>query len=68
MEKIRLQKYFTDCGVLSRRAAEKEIEEGRVKVNGHPAALGTKIDPSSDVVVWQGKPVLPQATKHHYIA
>ena len=68
MEKIRLQKYFTDCGVLSRRAAEKEIEEGRVKVNGHPATLGTKIDPSSDIVVWKGKPVLPTATKHHYIA
>ena len=57
MEKIRLQKYFTDCGVLSRRAAEKEIEEGRVKVNGHIATLGTKIDPSSDLVLWNGKSV-----------
>ena len=34
MEKIRLQKYFTDCGVLSRRAAEREIEAGHVKLNG----------------------------------
>lgn len=68
MEKIRLQKYFTDCGVLSRRAAEKEIEEGRVKVNGHPATLGTKIDPSIDIVVWNGRTVLPTATEHHYIA
>lgn len=68
MEKIRLQKYFTDCGVLSRRAAEKEIEEGRVKVNGHIAPLGTKIDPASDVVLWQGKSVLPTSSKHHYIA
>ena len=68
MEKIRLQKYFTDCGVLSRRAAEKEIEEGRVKVNGHVASLGTKIDPSSDLVLWLGKPVLPTQEKHHYIA
>ena len=31
---IKLQKYFTDCGIMSRRAAEKEIAEGRVKVNG----------------------------------
>lgn len=68
MEKIRLQKYFTDCGVLSRRAAEKEIEEGRVKVNGHIATLGTKIDPSSDLVLWNGKSVVPTQTKHHYIA
>ena len=28
MEEIRLQKYFTDCGVLSRRAAEDEIKAG----------------------------------------
>ena len=28
MEKIRLQKFFTDCGVLSRRAAEDEIRAG----------------------------------------
>ena len=68
MEKIRLQKYFTDCGVLSRRAAEKEIEEGHVKVNGHPATLGTKIDPKCDLVLWQGKPVLPTTSEHHYIA
>ena len=68
MEKIRLQKYFTDCGVLSRRAAEKEIEEGRVKVNGHPATLGTKIDPATDLVLWQGKPVLKTSAEHHYIA
>ena len=34
MEKIRLQKYFSDCGIMSRRAAEAEITAGRVKVNG----------------------------------
>ena len=32
MENIRLQKYFTDCGILSRRAAEEEIKAGKVKV------------------------------------
>ena len=25
-EKVRINKFFTDCGVLSRRAAEAEIE------------------------------------------
>ena len=68
MEKIRLQKYFTDCGVLSRRAAEKEIEEGRVKVNGHPATLGMKIDPAKDLILWNGKPLQAAPTKHSYIA
>ena len=34
MAEIRLQKYFTDCGVMSRRSAEAEIAAGKVKVNG----------------------------------
>ena len=55
MEKIRLQKFFTDCGILSRRAAEAEIAAGRVKVNGERAEIGQKIDPSTDVVEYKGK-------------
>ena len=42
-EKIRIQKYFTDCGVLSRRAAEAEIEAGHVRINGEIATIGQKI-------------------------
>lgn len=57
MEKIRLQKYFTMCGVLSRRAAEAEIAAGAVTVNGTPASIGDKIDPEADVVCWRGAPV-----------
>lgn len=60
MEKIRLQKYFTDCGVLSRRAAEEEIKAGKVKVNGIQAELGDKIDPETDVVEYKGRRILPQ--------
>ena len=55
MEKIRLQKFFTDCGVLSRRAAEEEIKAGRVKINGTVASLGDKVDPETDVVEYKGK-------------
>ena len=36
-EGVRINKFFTDCGVLSRRAAEAEIEAGRVKINGEIA-------------------------------
>ena len=32
MEKIRLQKYFTECGIMSRRAAEAEIEAGEAEL------------------------------------
>ena len=64
-ELVRLQKYFSDCGVLSRRAAESEIEAGRVRVNGTLAQLGDKIDPEQDCVEYNGKRVLPRADKHY---
>ena len=67
MEPIRLQKYFTDCGVLSRRAAEEEIRRGAVKVNGTVAEVGQKIDPSTDVVEYKGRVVAPTTNTHHYI-
>ena len=62
---IRLQKFFTDCGVLSRRAAEAEILAGNVTVNGVPAALGDKVDPDTDVVEYRGKHVRPRASLPH---
>ncbi len=64
-EKIRIQKYFTDCGVLSRRAAESEILAGRVLVNGLPAGVGQKIDPDTDVVTYLGKPIRPLPPADH---
>ena len=68
MEEIRLQKFFTDCGVLSRRAAEKEIEAGRVRVNGAVASIGQKIDPERDTVEYLGKTVAYTANAaRHYI-
>src|SRR5215203_1252328 len=42
---MRLQRALARAGVASRRAAEKLIEEGQVKVDGKPAILGTKVDP-----------------------
>lgn len=59
MDPIRLQKHFTDCGVLSRRAAEEAIKQGLVRVNGEKAELGMRIDPEHDVVEYRGKRVLP---------
>ncbi len=60
MAEIRLQKYFTDCGVMSRRTAETEIAKGLVKVNGVTAEIGCKIDPDLDVVEYKGKIVKMQ--------
>ncbi|MGN1410547.1 MAG: pseudouridine synthase [Eubacteriales bacterium] len=50
MEKIRLQKYISECGIMSRRAAEEEIRSGNVTINGEKANLGDKVDPENDEV------------------
>ena len=39
MAEQRIQKVLSDQGVCSRRAAEKLIDEGRVKVNGRAARI-----------------------------
>ena len=46
---------MADAGIMSRRAAEKEIAAGRVFVNGKPASIGQKIDPETDEVKYNGK-------------
>lgn len=67
MEKIRLQKYFTMCGEMSRRAAENEIAAGNVTVNGVVASLGDKIDPKCDTVRLGTKIIAPAQSGHTYI-
>lgn len=67
MEKIRLQKYFTDCGIMSRRAAEAEIAAGNVTVNGVTAEIGLKIDPDVDIVIWNGNRIENGASHRTYI-
>ena len=69
MDDIRLQKFFSECGVMSRRAAEAEILAGHVTVNGAPAVLGMKIDPAADTVLYRGVRITPPAVPggHTYI-
>ncbi len=66
MSEMRLQKLLSVCGVSSRRKAEELIEQGKVKVNGHPAGLGDKADLHKDIVTVSGKRIsLPETV--HYI-
>ena len=58
-ERVRLQKYISACGVMSRRAAEQRITEGRVSVNGETASLGCNIMPGRDVVEIDGVRIKP---------
>lgn len=58
MEPVRLQKYLSSVGLMSRRKAEEEIEAGHITVNGVRAKLGDKIVPGSDEVRLNGQPVV----------
>jgi 23S rRNA pseudouridine2605 synthase len=62
---VRLQKFLSDAGVASRRAAEELIGEGRVLVNGRVVdSLPAFVDPRRDKVVVDGTPV--RAERHAY--
>ncbi|MBQ7161416.1 MAG: rRNA pseudouridine synthase [Clostridia bacterium] len=65
MEEIRIQKYISDSGVMSRRAAEQEIINGRVTVNGKKAEIGQKVDPERDIVKIGQKVVSPRKNKSY---
>ncbi|MBQ3100850.1 MAG: rRNA pseudouridine synthase [Clostridia bacterium] len=65
MEPIRIQKYISDSGIMSRRAAEEEIRRGRVTVNSEPATIGMKIDPSKDTVKIGNKLIKPRGNKKY---
>ncbi len=56
-KEVRIQKYISECGVMSRRRAEEEIAAGKIRVNGRPAEIGQKINPFEDYVEYMGKPV-----------
>ena len=66
-ENIRLNKFLSDAGVCSRRAADKAIEAGEVFVNGKPAVMGQRIA-TSDRVEYEGKLVSNDNKKEVLIA
>jgi len=63
----RLNKYLSEAGHCSRRAADKLIDEGRVTINGIVPEMGTKVIPGDEVKV-DGKTILNDAKKRIYIA
>lgn len=63
---VRLQKFMADCGVASRRKSEEIIEAGKVKVNGHVAHIGDKVNPKKDLVTVRGKRI-NSVSRNYYI-
>lgn len=66
-EKIVLQKYMANAGVDSRRKCQDLIAEGKVKVNGKIARLGTRVSPKSDIVTVNDKRIELFEVKKFYI-
>ena len=66
MEKVRIQKIIADSGLCSRRKAEELIEQGRVKVNGHPCKLGDKALPGKDIISVNGENITVEKRKRLY--
>jgi len=63
----RINKYLSEIGFCSRRAADTLIEEGRVTINGKVPEMGTRIGPDDEVEV-DGKPVYSKDDKPVYLA
>jgi len=58
----RLQKIMARTGLGSRRQCEVLIADGRVRVNGQMASLGSKADPSKDRIEVDGEPIAASET------
>jgi 23S rRNA pseudouridine2605 synthase len=56
-EPMRIQRALARAGVASRRKAEELIAAGHVSVNGERAQIGQIVDPSSDRIAVDGKPL-----------
>ena len=62
----RVQKLISASGLMSRRAAETLIEQGRVRVNGRVIALGERADAETDEITVDGAP-LPKPGRKRYV-
>ena len=57
MSIMRINKFLSEAGIISRRGADKWIIEGKVTINGEVAELGSKVQAGDDVRV-DGKPIV----------
>ena len=63
----RINKYLSETGYCSRRAADKLLEQGRITINGVKPELGTKVS-ENDVVAVDGVVIGGRKDSHVYIA
>jgi 23S rRNA pseudouridine2605 synthase len=63
VSEMRLQRALARAGVASRRAAEQLITDGKVRVDGKVAELGSKVDPQRQRITVSGRAVKVQARR-----
>lgn len=66
-KQTRINKFLSEVGYCSRRAADKLIEQGRVTINGQVPEMGTKIIPGDEVRV-DGELISEPKEKPVYLA
>ena len=66
-KQTRINKYLSEVGYCSRRAADKLIEQGRVTINGKVPEMGTKISEGDEVRV-NGEKISAPKDKSVYLA
>lgn len=65
VQPIRINKFFTEQGICSRREADRLIEAGAITINGRIATLGDRVEPT-DIIAREGR-VIPWGKPHLYI-
>lgn len=63
----KLQKYVSACGLMSRRAAEQAIRDGKFTVNGKVASLGDRVNPAKDEISYLGQPLQREKKRKTYL-
>ncbi|HBT73750.1 MAG TPA: 23S rRNA pseudouridine(2604) synthase RluF [Lysinibacillus sp.] len=53
---MRINKYLSETGIISRRGADKWVAEGKVTINGQLATVGSQVE-TGDIVCVDGKEV-----------
>jgi len=67
-QKVRINKYFSEIGYCSRRAADKFIEKKQVTINGKVAENGSKVGPGDEVRLNGQLLSQPKEVKSVYLA
>lgn len=59
---VRINRYLSEAGLCSRRAADKLIEEGKIYIDNQVATMGSKVS-EGQIVTYMGKVITKEETR-----